>query len=525
MKKAISIIVGTVLMLVIVITLVGTAYLFISGVFTSKTATVFSIIDSNNGRVTIRNDGTETIYSMTATVEGKPVTVVFPDGPIEPGTLGDVGLQGLPIKKQKQNFRLCSSSMCTSGFLEKYPIIAIYDADGENFYSYSWGRFSSNQIYNWLKEEGFAVAKISSNNLAGYHWGFEKGMTGWTTQNSPDETTTVNSIKRSGDAALKVRVDTSKSWSGVITEGSYLIKVKPNTRYLVEVYVYVPSSVTLTGKWEFHRHVYDAAGCGDGTCHHYNFIDGDMVFDNSIKKDRWVRKWVIIETWSDAQTFRAFFVTHGSGGSGTVYWDDFQLIELDNNNNPVEPERVELKDVDVLVISTGEGYPARGKSYENRGENIWDNIKSYLSSNGKMLVIGAYPFYYPNRWDGSNWILDCSLAPCYSSAMNELQLFSTNNGNNDLQATSIGQSWYSITSCSSCSDHRAIRQAGNWEDTNTFVTLFEVTTNGNSDIALVKYSGTYNGKLLKVSGGGPDQITALGGKKFIVESIQVLLNA
>jgi len=43
---------------------------------------------------------------------------------------------------------------------------------------------------------------------------------------------------------------------------------------------------------------------------------------------------------------------------------------------------------------------------------------------------------------------------------------------------------------------------------------------------MVKYGcQPYNGKLLKVCGGGPDHVTALGGKTFIIEAILTLLNS
>ena len=526
MSKGISAVIATVLMLVITISVASLAWMHVSGFLGGRIEQTFSIIHAYHGKVVVRNDGTAPISSMSGIVDGKSVEVLFPDGPIESGSSGTIILQGLPATKQKHHLRLCSQTMCNVWYWE-YPIIALYDADGENFYAYAWGRFSSNQIYEWLISEGFAVAKISSNNLAGYHWGFEKGMSGWTTQNSPDEATIVKDIKRSGESSLKVRVDSPKAWSGVITENNFLIRVKPNTRYLGEVYVYVPPPVSLTGKWEFHRHVYDENGCGDGTCHHYDFIEGDIQFDDTIEKGRWIRKWFIIKTWGDAQTFRAFFVTHGIGGTGTVYWDDFQLIELDEDNNPVEPKRIELRDADVWIISTGEGYPARGKSYENRGENIWENIKEYLRNNGRMLVIGAYPFYYPCRWDGSSWVKDCALAPCYSAAARELQLHFWDVDGTSIVKTEEGKKYFPNSANSAPErDRRPLKGwPGEFNPENQLFRFWNTDT-GNYAISMVRYrDGVYNGKLLKVSGGGPDHVTALGGKTFLVEAILTLLDS
>lgn len=69
-NRGISTVIASILMLMIVVGLGGTAYLFISGTFTGKTATTFEVIDEVNGTVTIRNSGTETITGITATLDG-----------------------------------------------------------------------------------------------------------------------------------------------------------------------------------------------------------------------------------------------------------------------------------------------------------------------------------------------------------------------------------------------------------------------------------------------------------------------
>ncbi|MBU5537369.1 MAG: hypothetical protein KQA38_02280 [Candidatus Aenigmarchaeota archaeon] len=73
--KGISTVIASVLMLMIVIALAGTAYLYISGTFTSKTATTFEIIESVNDTVTIRNSGTESITNIKATLDGGDVNI------------------------------------------------------------------------------------------------------------------------------------------------------------------------------------------------------------------------------------------------------------------------------------------------------------------------------------------------------------------------------------------------------------------------------------------------------------------
>ncbi|MBI4009933.1 MAG: hypothetical protein HY361_01935 [Candidatus Aenigmarchaeota archaeon] len=78
MFKAISSIIGTLLMLIITIALVGFSYSYISGVFTTKTAEVFYVVDSLNDTVTISNSGTAVVNSMRATLDGNsiPIAVV-----------------------------------------------------------------------------------------------------------------------------------------------------------------------------------------------------------------------------------------------------------------------------------------------------------------------------------------------------------------------------------------------------------------------------------------------------------------
>ncbi|MBI2005406.1 MAG: hypothetical protein HYS80_01440 [Candidatus Aenigmarchaeota archaeon] len=75
MTKAISTVIASILMLMIVIALGGTTYLYISGTLASKTATIFEVIDSFNDTVTIRNSGTESITSITATLDGNTANI------------------------------------------------------------------------------------------------------------------------------------------------------------------------------------------------------------------------------------------------------------------------------------------------------------------------------------------------------------------------------------------------------------------------------------------------------------------
>ncbi|MBI4010537.1 MAG: LamG domain-containing protein [Candidatus Aenigmarchaeota archaeon] len=75
MYKAISSIIGTLLMLIITIGLFGFSYSYISGVFTSKTSETFSVVDSLNDTITISNDGTSVIVNIKATLDGNSVPI------------------------------------------------------------------------------------------------------------------------------------------------------------------------------------------------------------------------------------------------------------------------------------------------------------------------------------------------------------------------------------------------------------------------------------------------------------------
>ena len=82
MKKGISTVIATLLMLVITITLAGFAYTYISGVLTSRTAVSLDILEASCVgdpiSVTVRNEGTSA--SGTITVSGTQ-----PDGSTSAG--------------------------------------------------------------------------------------------------------------------------------------------------------------------------------------------------------------------------------------------------------------------------------------------------------------------------------------------------------------------------------------------------------------------------------------------------------
>jgi len=77
MRKAITPIIGTIVLLLIAIALAGSAWLYISGYLGGQISTAFSIVDTYKDRIIIKNQGTAAITDLTAFVDGNPATTVF----------------------------------------------------------------------------------------------------------------------------------------------------------------------------------------------------------------------------------------------------------------------------------------------------------------------------------------------------------------------------------------------------------------------------------------------------------------
>ncbi len=75
--KAVTPVIALVMLLLITVGMVGTAYTFISSTFNSKTSNVFSVIYSTQNTLIVRNDGTQPITSFTATLDGNQENVVM----------------------------------------------------------------------------------------------------------------------------------------------------------------------------------------------------------------------------------------------------------------------------------------------------------------------------------------------------------------------------------------------------------------------------------------------------------------
>lgn len=74
--RGISAVIAAILMLVITIGIASTAYVYFSGILRAKTRS-FSIIDSWEDKVLIKNDGDVPISDIEATLDGNPVETIF----------------------------------------------------------------------------------------------------------------------------------------------------------------------------------------------------------------------------------------------------------------------------------------------------------------------------------------------------------------------------------------------------------------------------------------------------------------
>src|SRR2546428_12165642 len=120
-EKGVSTVIATLLMLIITIALAGTTYAYISGVFTSKTNSGFSVSDVYSNSITIRNDGNSPIPVSSITsvsADGNPVSysVVAQGTQINAGATATFTITG-PLSAGTHTVQICVSSNCRSGYM------------------------------------------------------------------------------------------------------------------------------------------------------------------------------------------------------------------------------------------------------------------------------------------------------------------------------------------------------------------------------------------------------------------------
>ena len=102
--KGISAIIATVLILIIVISLAGLSYVYISGIFGRRK--IIDVLDVYKNQVTIKNVGTQKLLlnEIAITIEGKEVQIYADKEEILPGEVAEIKF--IPPKFGKINFRI-----------------------------------------------------------------------------------------------------------------------------------------------------------------------------------------------------------------------------------------------------------------------------------------------------------------------------------------------------------------------------------------------------------------------------------
>jgi flagellin-like protein len=129
MEKGISAIVATLLMLIITIALIGTAWTFVSGIFTSKTAQILEFVDFHNGEIIVRNSGTApiAIANIKVYVSGSPeqeAVIKSDKDPIPPGQIATLTILDAYNYNGRKNIRVItpgSSFLAIGNFGNNYP--------------------------------------------------------------------------------------------------------------------------------------------------------------------------------------------------------------------------------------------------------------------------------------------------------------------------------------------------------------------------------------------------------------------
>lgn len=99
--KALTPIIGIILMLVLTLVIVGSAYVFLSGFYESSTSKTISLVTgSPHGRTAlIQNLGTSTIHStdLTVTVGGQDESFTLSPSSIPPGQASQINITSLLV--------------------------------------------------------------------------------------------------------------------------------------------------------------------------------------------------------------------------------------------------------------------------------------------------------------------------------------------------------------------------------------------------------------------------------------------
>ncbi len=159
--KAITPVIALVMLMLITVSIVGIAYTWFSGLFSSQTSSLFKILIVNRGEAIVTNLGTSILSSFTASVDGQTVTA-YTASPIAPQGSGKVILRGLPSTNGKHELKLIGGSNVQT-YSWEYPTIAIVREVGLG--EGGWGAPTGDAAKTFLTNLGFAADFASADQV------------------------------------------------------------------------------------------------------------------------------------------------------------------------------------------------------------------------------------------------------------------------------------------------------------------------------------------------------------------------
>ncbi|MBI2085324.1 MAG: hypothetical protein HYT71_02325 [Candidatus Aenigmarchaeota archaeon] len=200
MRKAVTPVIAITLLLIITVGIIGTTYVFISGMFTSQAANVLNVVGSANNQIIVRNDGTNAVASIAATLDGNSVNLLMPSS-IQAGEAALIKPIAV-MEKGSHKLMLCTSSICNTATLTVTVPIGvsckdILNLDGsavDGLYDIAPTSDDIFQVYCDMANGGWTLIMktLSSSNTLKYSSNY------WTTSNTlnpEDLTLAANSAK------------------------------------------------------------------------------------------------------------------------------------------------------------------------------------------------------------------------------------------------------------------------------------------------------------------------------------------
>ncbi len=151
-----------------------------------------------------------------------------------------------------------------------------------------------------------------------------EGLQGWNSQQGAQ-------VTRSGDVALVgthsmkvIAPENDLNFVGAVSGLSTLLV--PGRKYRASCSAYIPEGMTLGGTWQpMHIHCF-----GDGMpVHSYTTHAQARDINDSTPRGQWIERWIEFTPHQGENVrFRAFVITTQVQARGTVYADDFRVVDL-----------------------------------------------------------------------------------------------------------------------------------------------------------------------------------------------------